>query len=382
MQNTTNVLWENFYYTKPLTFWEFVQDFKDLKPLFPCVESALKDFDESSKKLPREIYVQGAVGIGKGVYCYFVLLYKIYLFLLLKNPSELFSHAPSTVYSAIFAGLHSEDVFNGLLNFIQSAGSGIFCLTHVSDSSKEYFEDLKIDYARPDSKVEFWVKKDQEGKYWFQSKFGNKLEAVISHGDRDIICKQPVISYLAEPDYELYRKIELRVSARFFNLPFTAIIVDKAPNNLYTDVLDQIIKEKENDPIAVVERFCPLFYRDCKTVDDILKIKHSYVINDLTGEVRNRDDKDISGLDWPCFPEKWGQMDLYKMATTNPEAFIRDILGEPLPAPLSKEYKVTDELSALQTVRKLIKDYHIKITYGNDGMYLAIDEVNTKIKVY
>lgn len=380
MQNTTNVLWENFYRTKPLTFWEFVQDFKDLKPLFPCVESALKDFDESSKKLPREIYVQGAVGIGKGVYCYFVLLYKIYLFLLLKNPSEIFSHAPSTEYSAIFAGLHAEDVFNGLLNFIQATGSKIFCLAHVTENSKDYFEDLRIDYGQPDSPVEFWIKKDLEGKYWFQSKFGNKLEAVIVHGDRDIIGRQPVISYLAEPDYELYRKVDLRVSARFFSLPFTAIIVDKAPNNLYTDVLDQIIKEKENDPIAVVERFCPLFYRDCKTVEDILKMKHPYVINDLTGEVRNRDDESISGLNWSCFPEKWGQLDLYKMAKTNPEAFIRDILGEPLPGPLSTEYKVSDAISAMNTIKNLINNYHIQIQFGSEGMFLyTADEGKIKV---
>lgn len=380
MQNVTNVLWENLYHTKPLTFWEFVQDFKDLKPLFPCIESALKDFDESSKKLPREIYVQGATSIGKGVYCYFVLLYKIYLFLLLKNPSEIFSHAPETVYSILFAGLHAEDVFNGLLHFIQSTGSGLFCLTHVSDTSGDFFEDIKIDYARPDSQVCFWIKKDQEGKYWFQSVFGNKLEVVVVHNDTDIIGRQPVVSYLAEPDYELYRKVDLRVSARFFNLPFTTILVDKAPNNLYTDVLDQIIKEKENDPIAVVERFCPLFYRDCKIVEDILEMRHPYVINILTGEVKNRDDENISGLNWSCFPEKWGQLDLYKMAKANPEAFIRDILGEPLPGPLSKEYKVSDTLSAMNTIKNLINNYHIQIQFGSDGMFLRAEDVGT-IKV-
>lgn len=380
MQNTTNVLWENFYYTRPLTFWEFVQDFKDLKPLFPCIESALKDFDEDSKKFPREIYVQGATGIGKGVYCYFVLLYKIYLFLLLKNPSEVFSHAPETVYSVLFAGSHSEDVFNGLLHFIQSTGSGLFCLTHVTGTSINFVEDIKIDYARPDSQVDFWVKKDQEGKYWFQSSFGNKLEAVIVHGDCDIIGRQPAISYLTDTDYELYRKVEMRVAARFFNLPFTTIIVDKAPNNLYTDVLDQIIKEKENDPIAVVERFCPLFYRDCKTIEDILGMRHPYVINTLTGEVKNRDDEGISDLNWSCFPEKWGQLDLYKMAKTNPEAFIRDILGEPLPGPLSKEYKVSDTLSAMNTIKNLINNYHIQIQFGSEGMFLRADDVGT-IKV-
>jgi hypothetical protein len=102
-------------------------------------------------------------------------------------------------------------------------------------------------------------------------------------------------------------------------------------------------------------------------------MKHPYVINDLTGEVRNRDDKDISGLNWSCFPEKWGQLDLYKMAKTNPEAFIRDILGEPLPGPLSTEYKVSDALSALNTIKNLINNYHVQIQFGSDGMFLRAE---------
>ena len=88
MQNNTKVLWEQYYHTTPLTFWEFVQEFKSLKSLFPCVENALKKFDKRSENLstyPSEIYVQGAVGIGKGVYCSLIFLYRIYLFLLFVN---------------------------------------------------------------------------------------------------------------------------------------------------------------------------------------------------------------------------------------------------------------------------------------------------------
>ena len=84
MQNNTKVLWEQYYHTTPLTFWEFVQEFKSLKSLFPCVENALKNFDKKSQNFytyPSEIYVQGAVGIGKGVYCTLIFLYRIYLFL-------------------------------------------------------------------------------------------------------------------------------------------------------------------------------------------------------------------------------------------------------------------------------------------------------------
>ena len=383
MQSNIEALWENFYYTKPLTFWEFVQEFENLKPLFGCIESALKDFDEKSRSLvkaPREIYVQGAVGIGKGVYCDFVLLYRIYLFLLLKTPHQLFSHATMTEYSVVILGPRAEEMLNGLIHFIESTRSKVFSIAHVVDRSIGDFESVQIDYGHPDSPVDFWLKKDLEGHYWFHSSYGNTLKVVTGRSEGNIIGNQPVISYLEGVDYELYNKLKIRVEARFHGLPFTTILVDKYPNNLYTDVLDQVIKEKENDPLALVERFCPLFYRDCKTVEDILKMKHPYAINDLTGEVRKRDDEGISGLNWSCFPEKWGDLDLYEMAKNRPEAFIRDILGEPLPGPLSTEYKVSDAVSAMNTIKNLINNYHIQIQFGSEGMFLYTTE-GGRIKV-
>lgn len=49
MQNNTKVLWEQYYHTTPFTFWEFVQEFKSLKSLFPCIENTLKNFDKKSQ---------------------------------------------------------------------------------------------------------------------------------------------------------------------------------------------------------------------------------------------------------------------------------------------------------------------------------------------
>lgn len=121
MQNNTKVLWEQYYHTTPLTFWEFVQEFKSLKSLFPCVENALKKFDKRSENLstyPNEIYVQGAVGIGKGVYCSLIFLYRIYLFLLLKDPCEVLHLAPSAPIHAVFIGHRADQTLKGIINFI------------------------------------------------------------------------------------------------------------------------------------------------------------------------------------------------------------------------------------------------------------------------
>lgn len=367
MQNTIDVLWENFYYTKPLTLWEFVQEFKSLKSLFPCVKDALKRFDESTKTLstyPSEIYVQGAVGIGKGVYCYLVFLYRVYLFLLLKEPHKLMSWAPSTKIGAIVVGPKANETLKGIVNFIQSAGSKTF------------------------NDVDFWVRKSTENDYVFESKYGNRLVFEAVKTQVDLLGLQPAVSYFESDDYDLYCSLVKRVIARFGlqnKAFFSTIIVDKFPNNLYLDLLDQTIKEKEKETNVLVERFVYYFYKNVEN-GEFWKDKHDYMIDPDTGKVERKDAKDVEGLNWICFPEIYksatGEMNLYEMAKRDPETFIKDILGLPLTFPLSKEYKVTDELSALQTVRNLIKDYHIKITYDSDGMYLAIDEVNTKIKVY
>lgn len=391
MQNAIDVLWENFYYTKPLTFWEFVQEFKSLKSLFPCVKDALKRFDESTKMLstyPSEIYVQGTVGIGKGVYCYLVFLYRVYLFLLLKEPRKLMSWSPSTEIGAVVIGPKSDEILKGIVNFIQSTESNIFGIGHEYENNDKKVVSEIVWSTKDETVTDLWLEKGLDGRFYFKAKNGNKIvfEAVTNQGG--LMGLQPAISYFESDDYDLYCSLVTRVQARFGlqnKVLFSTIIVDKFPNNLYSDLLDQTIKEKEKEANVLVERFVYYFYKDVEN-EEFWKDKHDYMIDPDTGKVERKDAENVEGLNWICFPGIYksttGEMNLYEMAKKNPEAFIKDILGLPLTTPLSKEYKVTDELSALQTVRKLIKDYHIKITYGNDGMYLAIDEVNTKIKVY
>lgn len=391
MQNAIDVLWENFYYTKPLTFWEFVQEFKSLKSLFPCVKDALKRFDESTKMLstyPSEIYVQGAVGIGKGVYCYLVFLYRVYLFLLLKEPHKLMSWAPSAEIGAVVIGPRADETLKGIVNFIQSAESNIFGIGHEYENNDKKVVSEIVWSTKDENTTDLWLEKGLDGKFYFKAKNGNKLVFEAVTNQVGLMGLQPAINYFESDDYDLYCSLVTRVQARFGlqnKVLFSTIIVDKFPNNLYSDLLDQTIKEKEKEANVLVERFVYYFYKNVEN-EEFWKDKHDYMIDPDTGKVERKDAENVEGLNWICFPGIYKsttcEMNLYEMAKKNPEAFIKDILGLPLTTPLSKEYKVTDELSALQTVRKLIKDYHIKITYGNDGMYLAIDEVNTKIKVY
>ena len=369
MQNTIEVLWEYFYHTKPLTFLEFVQEFKSLKHLFPVVKSALKNFDERSKDLssyPGEIYVQGAVGIGKGMYCYLVFLYRVYLFLLLKEPRQLIGWAPPTPITAAIIGPRSDETLKGIIHFIQSTGSATFEISSATDKTV---------------KADCWLDYDEDGNPFFESKYGNRLFFKAIKTQVDLIGIQPAVNYFESDDYELYNTLVTRVRARFGleAKPFlSTIIVDKFPNNLYSDLLDQTIKEKENEDHALVERFSPLFYKYC---DNYEEVSLYYMININNGLVEKLGPK-VAYEEWKPFPKEWKGTDLHKLATDNPESFIKDILGIPLPSPLAKDYRVTDSLSALQAARNLIRDYNMQISFDSAGFYLSIPNVNTKIKVY
>ena len=182
----------------------------------------------------------------------------------------------------------------------------------------------------------------------------------------------------------MYKNLIHRVNSRLGfaeKLMFSTIIVDKYPNNLYSDLLDQVIQEKENCTNTLVERFVPIFYKGCSTELDKCKIETAYKICLSTGEIKKVQDYTENGH-WVYFPMKWNDIDLFEKATKDPENFIRDILGLPIESPFSKEYKVTDSLSALQTVRKLIKDYNMQMTFDKDGFYLSIPEIDVKLKVY
>ena len=182
----------------------------------------------------------------------------------------------------------------------------------------------------------------------------------------------------------MYKNLIHRVNSRLGfaeKLMFSTIIVDKYPNNLYSDLLDQVIQEKENCTNTLVERFVPIFYKDCSTELDKCKIESAYKICLSTGKIEKVQDY-TNNNHWVRFPMKWNGMDLLEKATKDPENFIRDILGLPVESPFSKEYKVTDSLSALQTVRKLIKDYNMQMTFDKDGFYLSIPEIDAKLKVY
>lgn len=393
MQNAIDVLWENYYIKKPLTLWEFVQKQTNLIKLFPSVEKALKRYDEISLKEPLrvgEVYLTGPIASGKGIYSYIVMAYRLYLAMLLKNPkTEIFKFSPKSELSLLYCGDRSDEMLKGFISFLEK----------IQDWNNPMF--VINEGKKTETRVDAITINTHEGEGWPTANYGdNEIVFKYAKNSSGFIGTNPVVvefdytsSNDAESTWEMFNKLEDRMHSRFLNKDlFTSLIVEKYPDNLYSDLMDQHIQELQIYPGEskyLIERFVPPYLRNITRKED--EPKDSCFIDLFTGYAGDLSELKEYKIKYPenptmNFPSVYstagGDMELLPFAKEHPKQFINDFLGIPIPRPFTTDVRVTDTLSALQAVRKLIKDYHIKITYGNDGMYLAIDEVNTKIKVY
>ena len=407
MQSKIAALWETYYIKKPLTFWEFVEKQTNLKQLFGCIEISLKTYSvEFDKNLTKtaEVYASGATGIGKGIYAYLIIAYRLYLGILLKNPKkDIFQIAPAAELSCLFAGIHCNEKLTGFLGFLRG----------IQDKENPLFvfledtEDFKV------AKDCIVIYKDETGRYFAYYK-GNEIAFRTIKSNAEMLCTNPLIVDYDVDGYEtttamrMYEYIKHRLIARFGSVKdlFSCLLVEKSPNNLYNDLIDQHIwkiehPESLDEAEYLVERFVPIYMKDIKTVNELSQLpKNTHFIDLLNGAVGEIEDFDAyvnkhpknDTREFPAskqytFTSSDGsdvfvkEDKLLDLAREDPKRFINEILGEPIPNPYKTTIEVKDALEALQTVRKLIVDYQMQFTFDKEGAYLAIPELNTKFKI-
>lgn len=403
MQNQIKVLWESYYVKKPLTFWEFVEKQTNLKQLFGCIEISLKTYSvEFDKNLTKtsEVYASGAVGIGKGVYAYLIIAYRLYLGMLLKNPKEeIFKFAPTTEISCLFAGKHCDEKLASFLGFLRG----------IQDNENPLFVFLE-------GKGNFKVAGDQivickdENERYFACYKDNKIAFRAIKSNAEMLCTNPLIVDYDADGYEtatamrMYENIRHRLIARFGPAKdlFSCLLVEKSPNNLYNDLLDQHIHEIEKNYEYLVERFVPIYMKHVKSYKDVPQLpKNTHFIDVSSGVVGcienlesyirqhpSSDTREFPASVQQAFTEEITKKSFVKedelldLALEDPKRFVNEILGEPIPNPYKTTIEVKDALGALQTVRKLMLDYQIQFTFEErNGAYLSIPELNTKIKI-
>lgn len=382
MQNENDVLWENLYTEKPLTFWEFVQKQTRLKELFFPVANALKTYHRLfqinlANASMSEIYVTGPTGIGKGVYIYLILAYRLYLALLLKNPKrDLFNFADSFELSCMFISKYNSSLA-GFIHFLQNIQG----------------DDPLFNFT-PSEKIYLYEEEKETDKVWHAVYKDNDI--VLKHGTSEcnLLGTNPIIAYLdckgCEPaeSFRLFEKIKNRIESRFGpNKMFTQFLIEKDPNNLYSDLLDQHIV---NTPCLYVERFLPLYMKDIKGWEDVASFKNDYFIDLENGYIGNIETKeDYLGVNPDSvledFPADWvsntGTISLIQIAQRDPKTFINDVLGYPILKPFKYKVEVNNSFDAVATVKKLIEDFNIQVVYEKYGMHLAVPEFGIKVKL-
>lgn len=375
MQSKITALWEPCYIKRPLTFWEFVERQTKLVRLFTCVENALKIYERDFEKIPckvSEVYVTGASGVGKGVYTYLIIAYRLYLTLLLKNPKEdVFQIAPTCELSCVFIGLCSSEKLTMFLHFlreIQDDKNPIFTFDENTNSNNIHiFQNSNGIYVARygDNEITFKAVKAMS------SFLG--INPVIVDYDADAYDTVTAMSFL--------KQIQERMNARlgFFKNLFSCLIVEKSPNNLYNDLVNQYIERT----FYLVERFVPIYLRD---IDPNQFPKNTHFIDLLNGTVDKIENLDTyvsehSENNIRQFPDKVNQMNLLELAIKNPKEFVNDILGESIPIPYKIPNESREKLNILQSVRRMIIENQIQFTFDEDGSYLSISGLDTKIKL-
>lgn len=402
MQSKTAALWETYYIKKPLTFWEFVEKQTNLKQLFGCIEISLKTYSvEFDKNLTKtsEVYASGATGIGKGVYAYLIIAYRLYLAMLLKNPKkDIFQIAPAAELSCLFAGKHCDEKLASFLGFLRG----------IQDKENPLFVFLEDTGDFKVAEDQIVIYKDEVGRYFAYYK-GNEIAFRTIKSNAEMLCTNPLIVDYDADGYEtttamrMYEYIKHRLVARFGSAKdlFSCLLVEKSPNNLYNDLLDQHINELEKNYEYLVEHFVPIYMKHLKTYEDVAQLpKNTHFIDissgivgcieDLESYTKQHPSSDIR--EFPAsvqqnFTEKSTKKAFVKedklldLAREDPKRFINEILGEPIPNLYKTTIEAKDALEALQTVRKLIVDYQMQFTFDKEGAYLAIPELNTKFKI-
>ncbi|MHC4332499.1 MAG: hypothetical protein ACYSUV_01965 [Planctomycetota bacterium] len=240
--------WEQDYVRKPPTLREFIEDpywlgstllpSEDSEGLFPTWrEFLLRDFDIFS--MVHNLVITGSLGIGKTYVMVTVLLYRLVLCSLLKNPAAFFglSKGSKIVYNVLSVTKTQvkETAFGDALNFMAR--------------SQYFLEDCNYD---PDSKYSNY-RVELPGDINFTA--GSKGWHVLGRNVLGVALDEGNWRNEADPDtkaYDLYNEVRIRIQNRFMRsskfLPAISILSSSARDeSSFTEV---VIKEIEdaNDP--------------------------------------------------------------------------------------------------------------------------------------
>lgn len=248
MEPIPNSLWEHDFRIRPPTLKEFIEEPKwlgstlmpseDSEGMFPTWKQILlEDFEWNS--YIHNLVITGSLGIGKTYIMVTLLLYRLALCTLLKNPQAFFGLTRGTkiVYNILSVTKQAvtETAFGDARNFM---------------SRSLYFtEECNVD---PDSKYSNF-RIELPGDVYLTA--GSKGWHVLGRNVLGVALDEGNWRNEADPDtkaYDLYNEVRVRIANRFMRagkfLPAISILASSAKDE--SSFTEQVIKEieKVNDP--------------------------------------------------------------------------------------------------------------------------------------
>jgi hypothetical protein len=249
LEGVTKAHWEMDFKKQPPTLKEFIEDPHYLgATLLPSEESAglfpkwkeilLRDFDWGS--YVHNLVITGSLGIGKTYVMVTLLLYRLTLCTLLKNPQKFFD-----------LGKGDKIVYNILSVTKQAVNETAFGAARNFMSLSPYFiEECNFD---PDSKyTNFRI--ELPGNVNLTA--GSKGWHILGRNVLGVAMDEGNWRNEANPDtkaYDLYNEVRVRIQNRFMRsgkfLPAISILASSAKDE--SSFTEQVIKEidKANDPV-------------------------------------------------------------------------------------------------------------------------------------
>ena len=362
--------WEKYFISKPLSFNEFVDQSSVKEFLYPHIKNTINLLSNHAEVT--QLYIQGCVGSGKSMIVKLYSLYKVYLYMLLKNPSSTFSLS-SCQETAIY--LFGDDESNNLL--INSLISELNKFSSIFQSVNKFTDnpskiEYMFDYDDRDHKKDCFICFNYHGVKLRSYSFLERKELL---GKNIIIGIAADLSFVAERTglsntkiFDVLQKLKYRIDSRFTGNPISLFLVDKDPNNLWNDPLDQMmINMPEIKDHTAMIRYTDYWklYTDKITTDKVAYISLS------TGKVS--DDKPEDMGDWRAFPN----IDfLRKEAEENPVGFIKDFIG--IPCSIGQLRNMEEAINEIKTI--MMKN-HISLLYKNNRMYLEANNGQVMIPI-
>lgn len=350
--------WEEYFTEKPLSFNEFVDTYKYKATIFPHI---LKTIDLVSKQPSKlEYFIQGFIGSGKSTLINLLTAYKVYLHLILKSAHDFYGFAPSTELSMIIYS-PTKKAANFTVESLMQILEGIPFFKKVRTVTECFDCKDKAIYttAYPNSLLAF--KKGENTLYVIQAK-----------DESDIVGLNPVIGVMTElyhfmnqgvtveKIWNFYQKLHWRIDSRCKGL-FSAVIVEKNPNNYWDDILDQIIYDNK-DPSKMTILF-HRFWEVFKDRDPDATIDSTF--NITTCSVVEKGQGIFPGDTFVEFPSVFQGMNLLEFARKNPERFLRDYVGMPV---MIKQHSLT--LNLMKDIVDKIHNNNLEICFKNGKAYL------------